>query len=94
MRARTKHTLFKIRTWKIESNNWEQDRKMACKESDTGFVTCLTKTDCDERILIVEASTMLQRHQPLITDHLEVAIIFAMLIQQKIVMDHDKVLNE
>ncbi len=67
---------------------------MACKESDTRFVTCLKKTDCDERILIVEASTMLQRHQPLITYDLDVAIIFAMLIQQKIVMDNDKVLNE
>jgi hypothetical protein len=67
---------------------------MACKETDTRFVTCLTKIDCDERILIVVVSTMSQRHQPPITYHLEVAIIFAMLIQQKIVMDNDKVLNE
>lgn len=94
MKTRTKHLLFKIRTWKIESNNWEQDRKMACKESDTRFVTCLTKTDWDETILIVIASAMSQWHQLPITYHLEVAIIFVMLIQQKIVMDNDKVLNE
>jgi hypothetical protein len=91
LKARTKHPQFRIRTWKIESNNWEQDRKMACKESDTRFVTCLTKTNRDERIWIVVASTMSQWHQPPITYHLEVTIIFVMLIQWKIVMDNDKV---
>jgi hypothetical protein len=62
---------------------------MICKENDTRFVTCLTKTDCDEIISIVIVSTMSQQHQSPITYHLEVAIIFVMLIQQKIGMDND-----